>query len=97
MDSYNFITPIDESRSRYHWFQMRNIGTEDAAVSRSMDESVRAAFEEDRVILSAVQRGFADRPRGNIDLAIDRAPLLFRRGVDRRLAAEQEQRAEGTT
>jgi phenylpropionate dioxygenase-like ring-hydroxylating dioxygenase large terminal subunit len=94
MDSYNFITPLDTQRSHYHWFQMRNFRSEDASLSRTMDDSVRAAFEEDRIILNAVQRGFAERTSGNIDLAIDRAPLLFRRGIGRRISAEQNARAE---
>jgi len=40
MDSYNFLTPIDESRTRYFWFQMRNVLPSDEQVSKRMDEGV---------------------------------------------------------
>jgi vanillate O-demethylase monooxygenase subunit len=89
MDSYNFMTPLDDERTRYFWFQMRNCFPEDDSMSRMMDEGVRAAFEEDRVILAAVQRGFATTLGPNIDLAIDRAPLLFRRNLKRLIEAER--------
>ncbi len=94
MDSYNFMTPIDEDRTRYFWFQMRNCFTGDEAVSKAMDDGVRAAFEEDRVILAAVHRGFANKVTRNFDLAIDRAPLQFRRRLAELIEAEQPARAD---
>lgn len=30
MDSFNFLTPIDETTTRYFWFQMRNVAPNDA-------------------------------------------------------------------
>jgi phenylpropionate dioxygenase-like ring-hydroxylating dioxygenase large terminal subunit len=89
MDSYNFMTPIDEERTRYFWFQQRNCAVGDHAVSKAMDDGVRAAFEEDRVVLGAVQRGFKRNARRNIDLAIDRAPLLFRRRLQALIEGER--------
>ncbi len=89
MDSYNFMTPIDENRTRYFWFQMRNCLAGDDSVSQSMDDGVRAAFEEDRVILAAVHQGFANKVTRNFDLAIDRAPLMFRRRLGELIEAEQ--------
>ena len=29
MDSYNFMTPVDENQTRYYWFQMRNFAPDD--------------------------------------------------------------------
>ena len=55
MDSYNFLTPIDERRTRYFWFQQRNVAPDDADVSKRFAASVRGAFEEDRVLLEAMQ------------------------------------------
>ena len=89
MDSYNLMTPIDENHTRYFWFQMRNFFPQDDFVSRALDEGVRAAFEEDRAILAAVHLGFADTNTPHIDLAIDRAPLQFRRRLRRLIATEQ--------
>jgi len=54
-----------------------------------MDDSVREAFAEDRVILNAVHRGFANQATPNIDLAIDRAPLQFRRALSGLIASER--------
>jgi len=59
MDSYNFLTPVDEQHTRYYWFQMRNVLPDDPQASRLLADGVRSAFEEDRVILNAVQQGFA--------------------------------------
>jgi phenylpropionate dioxygenase-like ring-hydroxylating dioxygenase large terminal subunit len=89
MDSYNFITPIDADHSRYFWFQMRNFSPGDQRISTIMDDAVRDAFAEDRVILNAVHRGFANQATPNIDLAIDRAPLQFRRALNGLIAAER--------
>ncbi|MCY4628553.1 MAG: aromatic ring-hydroxylating dioxygenase subunit alpha, partial [Acidobacteria bacterium] len=57
MDSYNFMTPVSESETRYYWFQLRNVRPGDEDLSRMMSEDVRDAFEEDRAVLNAVQIG----------------------------------------
>jgi vanillate O-demethylase monooxygenase subunit len=88
MDSYNFMTPIDENQTRYFWFQLRNFSPEDEALSKTMDEGVRAAFAEDRKVLEAVHDGFRNQVTRNLDLAIDRAPLTFRRRLAELIAAE---------
>ncbi len=89
MDSYNFMTPIDENSTRYYWFQMRNFAPGDADVSRRFSESVRAAFSEDRVILQAVHRGMA-KSKSNIDLRVDAGPLRFRRRLAQLIQAERQ-------
>ena len=77
MDSYNFMTPVDENHTKYYWFQMRNFAPDDAEVSRRFASSVRGAFEEDRVVLEAVHRGMANKQTPNLDLKIDAAPCAF--------------------
>ncbi|MHA6180592.1 aromatic ring-hydroxylating dioxygenase subunit alpha [Pseudomonas mohnii] len=89
MSSYNFLTPIDESNTRYFWFQMRNFDQNSEEVSRQFDEDVRFAFSEDRVILTAVHQGMANKCTPNIDLASDSGPLRFRRNLDKLIAQEQ--------
>ena len=89
MNSYNFMTPVDDSHTRYFWFQTRNFAPGDAQVSRAFDEDVRHAFEEDRVVLAAVHAGMARRRKPNIDLAIDSGPLRFRRALGQMIDAEQ--------
>jgi vanillate O-demethylase monooxygenase subunit len=93
MDSYNFLTPIDDESTRYYWFQLRNVSPSDAEASRLMGESVRGAFEEDRVILNAVQRSFAESRTPHIDIAIDSAPLRFRRRLKQLIGSEQPEPA----
>lgn len=79
MDSYNFMTPITASETRYYWFQLRNIRPDDAALSKMMTEDVQHAFEEDRDVLNEVQKGMAHKSSPHIDLPIDGGQLLFRR------------------
>lgn len=88
MDSYNFLTPVDATHTRYYWFQMRNLAPTDQALSDLLADGVRGAFEEDRAILNAVQQSFTDSPTPNIDIAIDAAPLRFRRRIAQLIAAE---------
>jgi phenylpropionate dioxygenase-like ring-hydroxylating dioxygenase large terminal subunit len=94
MNSYNFLTPVDESTTRYYWFQARNFDQSDALVSAQFNEDVRHAFDEDRVILAAVHAGMANRRTPNINLALDAGPTRFRRGVQRLIDAEQRDNAE---
>ncbi|MGO8828610.1 MAG: Rieske 2Fe-2S domain-containing protein [Steroidobacteraceae bacterium] len=94
MDSYNFLTPIDAEHTRYFWFQMRNVFPDDEGVSRLMAEGVRGAFEEDRAILNAVQKGFAETHTAHIDIAIDSAPLRFRRRLRQLIDAQAPSAAE---
>ena len=88
MDSYNLLTPVDEGRTRYFWFQVHNAPADDPDASQALAEAVRAAFEEDRIILNAVQSGFAHSRTGSISIPIDSAPLRFRRLVKQRVDAE---------
>ena len=88
MDSYNFMTPLNERQTLYTWFQIRNVRAEDEAVSEAMSRSVRQAFEEDRVVLNAVQIGLDEATSSTLDLAIDAGPLRFRKRVQAMVAEE---------
>lgn len=89
MNSYNFMTPESESRTRYYWFQMRNIRPNDAALSKMMSEDVKHAFEEDRQVLNEVQKGMTDKRSPHIDLAIDGGQLRFRRQLELMISQER--------
>jgi phenylpropionate dioxygenase-like ring-hydroxylating dioxygenase large terminal subunit len=97
MDSYNFLTPVDQEHTRYFWFQVHNSPSSDADASRALAAGVKGAFEEDRVILNAVQKGFARSRTGNIDLPIDSAPLRFRRLVRKLIDHENSAAISSTT
>ncbi|MFC6636085.1 Rieske 2Fe-2S domain-containing protein [Sulfitobacter sp. JBTF-M27] len=88
MDSYNFMTPVTESETRYYWFQLRNLRPDDAELSQMMSEDVRAAFEEDRAVLDQVQIGMTQKTSPHIDLSIDAGPLRFRRQLEAMIAEE---------
>jgi phenylpropionate dioxygenase-like ring-hydroxylating dioxygenase large terminal subunit len=89
MNSYNFMTPVNSRHTRYYWFQMRNVRADDESVSRMMSDGIRAAFEEDRVILNALQRGMDERPTGTISMRSDFGGFQFRRGLQNLIEAEQ--------
>ena len=86
--SYNFITPIDEIRSHYYWFQHRNTDPQDERISQTMNSGALTAFEEDRDILEAVQVGMTNKTTPNLDLALDAGALRFRKLLSSRIAAE---------
>jgi len=89
MDSYNFMTPVDEKTTHYFWFQMRNFAPNGEAVSAIFAKSVRAAFLEDKSVLEAVQIGMDNKLTPNLDLKIDAGPLRFRRRLAAMIAQEQ--------
>jgi vanillate O-demethylase monooxygenase subunit len=92
MDSYNFMTPIDDNRTNYFWFQMRNFAPNDAVISAQFAKSVRGAFDEDRVVLAAIHKGMANKRTPNLDLKIDVGPLRFRRNLAKLIADEQSRK-----
>lgn len=92
MNSYNFMTPETEYRTRYYWFQTRNIRPDDEKLSAMMSEDVKHAFEEDRTILNEVQKGMTGKTSAHIDLPIDGGQLRFRRQLE--VMIDQERTAD---
>ncbi len=88
MDSYNFMTPVTDSTTRYYWFQLRNIRPDDEELSKMMSAGVQKAFEEDREILREVEIGMRGKTTPHIDLPIDGGPLQFRRHLAALIEAE---------
>jgi len=86
--SYNFMTPVDDARTRYFWFQHRNTDGQDAEISTRMNDGAYAAFAEDKEILEAVQKGMAEMRTPNLNLTLDAGAQLFRRGLDALIEAE---------
>ena len=89
MRSYHFITPIDAHNTRYHWFQHYNTNTKDEAVRRRLNEGARGAFEEDRVVLEAVDEGMSQARRAHLDLRLDIGSRKFRKKLDALIQAEK--------
>lgn len=88
MDSYNFLTPVDQDHTRYFWFQLRNFSPNDEAVSKVFNEDVRHAFMEDKEVLEAVHNGLRERGAA-LDLPIDSGPMRFRRKISQMIEAEK--------
>ena len=95
MISYNFLTPVDENVTRYHWLQQRNTDPDNEEVTRKIAEGARKAFLEDREILEAVHKGIANETSRHINLGLDAGSLKFRRMLDKIIAAEQAGIQEG--
>ena len=86
--SYNFITPVDEDRSLYHWVQHRNSAPDDAERSARMFEGATQAFLEDKAVLEAVHQGMKTRQTPYLNLGLDAGAMRFRAMVSKRIAAE---------
>ena len=90
----HFITPVDDDTCIDHWLFVKNFPT-DEATTQAMIEQFRIAFNEDKVILEAIQRNEKE-PRAwrPIRLAIDAGPVRMRRMVEQMIEAERSPVAE---
>lgn len=86
--SYNFMTPIDEERSRYFWFQHRNTDPDDNAISEKMNAGARMAFEEDRAVLEKVHSGMKNPRVPAFHLGLDAGARQFRAMLSRMIEIE---------
>lgn len=84
----HFITPVDETRCIDHWLYVKNFQS-DESTTQAMSDQFRVAFNEDKVILEAIQRN-EQRPgaRPPMRIAIDASPVQMRRMIDRMMEAE---------
>lgn len=89
MESYHFLTPQDETHTRYYWLQNFNTTRADEAIRSRVAANAAMAFQEDRLILEAVQRGMDNKRTPNIDLALDAAAYRFRRALGKLIDKEQ--------
>lgn len=94
MNSYNFMTPVDEHVTRYYWFQMRNFDPDSEEVSQRFDADVQHAFAEDRLVLEAVHKGMLNPRTPPINLPSDAGPIKFRRELARRIAGQGAEGAQ---
>lgn len=86
--SYNFMTPVDEDHTNYFWFQHRNTDGTNREISEQMNAGARMAFEEDRAVLVKVHDGMKAIQTPSLDLGLDAGAKLFRRGMEKLIAAE---------
>ena len=85
----HFLTPVPEMECIDRWMHLRNTEIDNEEVSRKMDEMFRLAFNEDKVVLEAIQNE-ESRPfnQQTISLAIDKAPNVYRLRIRRMIENE---------
>jgi vanillate O-demethylase monooxygenase subunit len=91
MKSYNFVTPETDRSSFYFWFQIRNFKADDEALSEKITEQFTMIFNEDTVVLEAIQRALdIDPSEPQVHLPMDAASTQSRRLVARMLEQERQ-------
>jgi hypothetical protein len=77
------VTPETDNSSHCFFAQPRNFAHDDDAVTRSLHESLMAAFEEDRTIITAQARALAPGTGFEpLPMWMDGALVQFRRMED---------------
>lgn len=89
--SYAFLTPETASSTHYFWFQLRNVAVGDAAVTAEFERMYAATFDEDQVLLEAIERIECAEPGiAPVRIASDTGVARARRVIERRLAAQAQ-------
>jgi vanillate O-demethylase monooxygenase subunit len=86
--SYAMLTPEAADATHYFWFVLRTFARGDEEVSANLRRAYIDTFDEDRVLLGAIQRNSGDLQSGSLRLAIDNASVRVRRALER-LAREE--------
>ena len=87
----NYITPETETSSHYFWGVARQWERENAALTEKIRRDVIVTFDQDKVLLEAQQRELDSDPSLEaflVNIKIDAGPILGRRLLEERLAAE---------
>lgn len=87
--SYNFMTPVDVENTLYFWFQHCNAIPGSPDMADRMFAGATMAFNEDKDVLEAVQRGMNAPETPYLNLGLDAGAMRFRKLVERMIAAEQ--------
>ena len=90
LHSCQTLTPETENTTHYFFQQSHRAGAGDERIVQSIYDSLVAAFEEDRAMITAQARNIARNPDAPMmPLAMDLGLLRFRRRIDEAIAAEQ--------
>ncbi len=74
------LTPVSETETIDFWMHVRNIGVDDPEMGDRMNAQFRLAFDEDKLILEAIQKREATPlDRRPVRLAIDKGPNFLRK------------------
>jgi vanillate O-demethylase monooxygenase subunit len=91
----NALTPETERSTHYFWALTRCFETEDAALSKTLEEQIYKIFAEDRAMLEQQQKMIETDPerRPLLSTNCDAGGVAARKLIDRALAAEGAARA----
>lgn len=88
--SYGMLAPETAHSTHYFWFQLRNVAVGDAAVTAEFERLYDLTFEEDRVLLEAIEAAEMAQPGMQpVRIASDAGLTRLRRIVARLLARER--------
>ncbi len=89
----HFLTPVDETQTIDRWMHIRNFALDDEVIGDRMNEQFRIAFDEDKVILEAIQEEEIRCPDHKpVRIAIDKGANMYRRIVSDMVELERQQR-----
>lgn len=90
MFACHFITPVDSETCIQHWLLVKNMPS-DPEIDQRLKDGLRIAFNEDKVVLEAIQRNekrFTEvRP---VRLAIDASSMKMRKMVSEMIELERQ-------
>ncbi|OED40016.1 vanillate O-demethylase oxygenase [Chromatiales bacterium (ex Bugula neritina AB1)] len=85
----HFLTPVNATHTIDRWMHIRNRAIDDNSIGDRMNALFRIAFDEDKVILEAIQEqetrlAAAEKPTQKpLRLAIDKGPNEYRKRIER--------------
>jgi vanillate O-demethylase monooxygenase subunit len=93
--SCHCITPVDQRSCVDHWLHVRNFALGDQEISAGLSQRFAMAFNEDKVVLEAIQREEDNLVSGRrpLRIAIDTGVVRMRRLLDELIAAESTEKA----
>jgi vanillate O-demethylase monooxygenase subunit len=90
--SYKFLTPETDRSTHFFWLHLRNYRQDDQQLDAILRGNLEKTFSEDNDMVAAIQREQEETGlRQRTAIAIDRAPIMALRMIDRMISAEQEQ------
>ncbi|WP_068085443.1 aromatic ring-hydroxylating dioxygenase subunit alpha [Novosphingobium rosa] len=90
--SYKFLTPETDRSTHFFWLHLRNYRKGDQQLDAILRGNLEKTFNEDNEMVAAIQREQEETGlRQRTAIAIDRAPIMALRMIDRMISAEQEQ------
>ena len=93
--SYKFLTPESEGATHFFWLHVRNYRIDDTEWEKTLRANLEKTYVEDNVMASAIQ---IEQQRAGVRqmtaIAIDRAPVMAIKEIERMIAAENGVAAE---